>query len=367
MQWNLKKMWPALATSAVAFTSLVDASTNDNAQMRNLENRVTALEQRKGAGGVINPPARPQVRGGADLFVYGDLLVWNAHQNGMPVGVRSNSSTSLAKSDIESVHGKWKPGFRAGIGYNTPHDGWDLSLTWLRYYTTGTKRFHAGSNHFIFPSRAHPKDPLVTGNASFRKAHSHWNMHLNQIDFDLGREFFVSKWLTVRPHFGLRTDWIWQLWRTNYINSSAAQFPNEVKDRFKDHWWGIGAEGGLDTLWGLGGGWGFYGDITGAIIYGFHDMHFKDRDKPANTNFVKTDWSYRISHAILDIELGLRWDHMFDNDRFHLGLHAGWENHVYFSQNQFPVFVDDFSLGTLVNNQGDLTFQGWTFGARFDF
>ena len=69
----------------------------------------------------------------------------------------------------------------------------------------------------------------------------------------------------------------------------------------------------------------------------------------------------------LDMMAGLRYDHMFYNDRFHLGLQVGWEHHIYFSQNQFPVFVDDVSKGSFVSNQGDLTFQGWTFAARFDF
>ncbi len=90
MQWNLKKMLPLAATSLVAFTSIVNAEGNNNgngnynsqngngngngnnAQMRNLENRVNALEQRRGSSGMINPPGRPQVRDGADIFIFAD-------------------------------------------------------------------------------------------------------------------------------------------------------------------------------------------------------------------------------------------------------------------------------------------------------
>jgi hypothetical protein len=77
--------------------------------------------------------------------------------------------------------------------------------------------------------------------------------------------------------------------------------------------------------------------------------------------------SYRISQPVLDLALGLQWDYMFCNDRIHLGLHAGWEHHIYFSQNQFPSFTNAVSKGIYVSNQGDLALQGWTIGARLDF
>jgi hypothetical protein len=322
---------------------------------------------------MINPPGRPQVRDGADLFIIGELLVWNAHEACFPVAiVNKNSPNNLAHSNVKNIHSNWDPGFRFALGYNTPHDGWDLSLTWLRFFTDGHKKVRSHSNHFLFPTRNHPRDDLAYSSPC-QKAHSHWKMHLNQLDLDLGREFFVSKWLTLRPHFGLRSDWIYQKWETNYRNFILSATPNKLEVEYKDHWWGLGLEGGLDTQWGLGSGWSLFGNLTAAIIYGFHDIDMEDEDSPAqnNTNsrgeFVDLDNSFRISHPILDLLFGLRYDHMFSNDRFHLGLQLGWEHHVYFSQNQFPVFTDDISLGSFVANQGDLTLQGWTLGARFDF
>src|SRR5690242_17282677 len=111
MQLNKKIL--SLATSLVAFTSIVSAD-GDTAQMRNLENRVSALEQRKGASGMINPQGRPQVRDGYDVFVFGDVLVWNAHENGLLLGVKNKgSSTNLSHSHTKTIRGKWNAGFRA--------------------------------------------------------------------------------------------------------------------------------------------------------------------------------------------------------------------------------------------------------------
>src|SRR6267154_1365439 len=131
MHWNMKKKLGAAASSLFAFTHLVNAS---DAQIRNLENRVSALAHRKGASGIINPPARPQIRNGVDLFAYGDLLYWKANENGIPLAVvNKQSGDNLAHSKVENLRGKWDFAFRVGLGYDIPHDGWDLSLSWLRY------------------------------------------------------------------------------------------------------------------------------------------------------------------------------------------------------------------------------------------
>jgi hypothetical protein len=206
-----------------------------------------------------------------------------------------------------------------------------------------------------------------------KSAESDWRLRFNQFDLDFGREFFVSKWLTLRPHFGVRTDWIKQRWLSKFRNFQNKPIPNRVKVEYHDHWWGIGPEAGLDTQWGLGEGFSLFGNVAGAIVYGFHEIKLENKDHPVQNNtsptgkLINLKDVYRISHPVLDLMMGLRYDAMFYKDRFHLGLQLGWEHHVYFSQNQFPVFVDDVAIGNFVSNQGDLTFQGWTLSARFDF
>lgn len=364
MKLNLKKVLPLAATSLLAFTTVnAAAPNNDNAQMRNLENRVNALEQRKSAGGMINPQGRPQVRDGADLFVFANFLYWNAHENGLQVAVKNEgSSTDLSDANVKTIRGKWNPAFRVGIGYNTPHDGWDLKLTWLRFTDNGRKNGGVDSDEFFYPTWVHPNN--LPANAALRLK-STWRMRLDQLDLDLGREFFVSKWLTLRPHFGLRSDWIHQSLHAKYSAFPAAT--TTVKTELEDHWFGTGLEGGLDTQWGLGSGWSLFGNLSAAIVYGFHHIKDENENKPSDIKYMDLKNRYRISQPVLDLEMGVRWDNMFCNDRFHLGLQVGWEHHVYFSQNQFPVFTDNVSRGVFVSNQGDLTLQGWTFAARFDF
>ena len=381
MYWNFKNKLGAVAGSLCAFTGLVNADVKDK-QIRSLENRVTALEHRKGATGIVNPPARPQIRNGADLFVYGDLLYWKANANGIPFAViNKGSSANLAHSKVENLRGEWDLAFRVGVGYNVPHDGWDLSLSWLRYNSHGHhKQIHSSSDRFIFPYWAPSADPIAD-NGTCARAKGRWRVLLNQLDLDLGREFFVSKWLTLRPHAGLRSDWIYQKVKADYGKfASLLPSSSEVDIRCRDRWWGIGLESGLDTQWGLGGGWSIFADLAVAIVYGEHCIRVKDDDKPPvfdfsngadstpNGTFVKLrDNHIWIAHPILDMQLGIRWDAMLANDRLHLGIQLGWENHLYFSQNQFPIFGDDYNFGKFFANQGDLSFEGWTLGLRLDF
>jgi hypothetical protein len=372
---RLKTLLPT-GISLIALTSYSFADT-DNAQMRNLENRVTSLEQKRGASGVINPPARPEVKQGANLFITGDLLVWQAHEDGLPLAIlNDNFALNLRDSNVIGLDWAWNAGCRVGVGYNTPHDGWDLSATWLHFNTHANRHKKAHGSSVEWPTLTHPAEGVSGGAAvgedAFEKTKAHWTMNLNQLDLDLGREYFVSKWLTLRPHVGMRTAWLHQGLNVHYNRASdlAGSFTPGIDDyiSMKTHFWGIGLETGLDTQWGLGGGWSLYGNAAFAFLYGFHQPSREDEVRDGvKFNWVDMDWSFRTTRAIADLELGLRFDSWTNDERLHFRIQTGWEHHVYFSQNQFVRFVDDSAIGDFVSNQGDLTLQGWTLSMRLDF
>ena len=383
MQRNLKKIWPAAAASLIAFTNISFADA-DSAQVRNLENRVTALEQRRAANGVINPPGRPQVRDGFDIFFTADALLWQAHEDGLPIYIKNEGQDrDLSDADVKGLDWDWNWGFRVGAGFNSEHDGWDLFLNWMRIYGEADTHGHAGEDDSLWPVFINPGANLngPLGNDYYTKCKAELNLQLDQVDLEMGREFFVSKWLTLRPHFGLRTDWIRQKLEIHYNRYEGTSGKDYETDLHND-FWGIGIAAGLDTKWILGGGWSIFGKGAFAMLYGFHEI--EREDELANItefDFVDMDDSYRVSRAIGDLQLGVRWDTMFDEDHYHFGIQLGWEHHIYFAQNQFPRFVggaalgavaagqfaDTAALGDILANQGDLTFQGWTLSARFDF
>jgi len=355
------KLVKQITTAAVfaAATAAVHADVSD-AQVRNLENRVSALEQRKGATGMINPSARPEVKDGADVFFTGDLLIWQAHENGLGYVIKSKG-TALNNSSTKELHSKYSPGFRVGLGWNTPHDGWDLYANWTRLHTKARGSVNTGASSTLYPTLEAPAYVAAAPNAS----HAHLKLHLDMIDLELGREFFVSKWLTLRPFVGMRTAWIKQRLNTDYVGVASTYNTN-----MKNNYWGVGVRPGLNTQWGLGCGFSLYGNTALSLLYGFFEL---DQDQYSVTTADVTSsnianaHSLRVGRAIAEVQLGVRFERMLAKDHLHFSIQAGWENLMFFGQNQFDRFVSSAAPGVFVSNQGDLTLQGYTLSLRLDF
>ncbi len=390
MDWNLNKMWLAAATSLVAVTSVLSAA--DDMQMRNMENRLTALEQRKGANGMINPSARPGVRDGADIFITAAALYWKPNADSLEYAIdNTGDSPVFADSgEMKRSHGKWSWGFEVGLGYNMPHDGWDLYLNWTHF--NGRSHHHHDDDDCCettcsdiqFPVQYNWQTPDTPNCLYACDSEDHWKMRLNMVDLELGRDFFVSKYLSMRPFMGLRwlqlkhhhsVDYTGMFSSTSQVglsptpitNSSVAE--NEVRNRAR--FWGIGPRAGMNTLWGFGHGWGLYGNAAISLLYGKMKVHFKQDIEPTATsgeiNNGRVHDHYHVTRAVTDLAIGLQWDHQFKDDAYHLGFSFGWEHHMFFGMNKFIRFHDRSEQGSLSTTHGDVATQGWTLAGRFDF
>ncbi|MBS0649805.1 MAG: hypothetical protein JSR93_01460 [Verrucomicrobia bacterium] len=319
----------------------------------------------------INPSGRPQVKHGADLFFTADYLLWKATEQNLNYASDVLDSVfvgaDVPKGKIYSVSFNCQSGFRLGLGYNLGHDQWDTSLgwTWFKDHGSGSA---SSSNHRIFSTIASPVFNQFIGS---KKAKSDLELHLNLLDWELGREFYTGKHLTVRPFGGLRTGWVNQNWNTSYFDPGAfQQVPlKKFQVHLKQDFWGIGLRGGLDTEWHLISGLSIYANGALSLLYGF----FKDVriEKSVSKAGVKGRNLYgvnskRCEQAITELQLGLRWDQMFSHDRFHFRIQTGWEHMMFFDHNHLFLFLDPYSAN-LTEYSGNLSFQGWTTSARFDF
>ncbi|MES2345596.1 MAG: Lpg1974 family pore-forming outer membrane protein [Chlamydiota bacterium] len=376
MYRNFKMMQSVAAASLLTAISVVHAA--DDAQMRNLENRVAALEQRKSANGMINPNGRPQIRDGADVFVTADFLYWIGNESGLGFVVKNGTNAGFVDSGkLVSPHFKYEPGFRLGLGYNLPHDGWDVYADWTWLISRADRHVTPNSGGNLFPTIMNLQE-IDSISTQISSANAHWKTHLNIIDLELGRQFFVSKWLTLRPHFGLRTAWVNQDYKQNYHGSFNVirpspidlNVPGTLYSEEKCKFWGIGLRGGLNNQWGMGHGFSLFGDLAASLLFGrFHideDQNFKPTGL-VSFNVFNEKSKFTACRAIVDLGAGLRWGQYFNRDRFYFRLQAGWEQHMFFSQNQFLRVVDDFIPGITVSNQGDLSYNGLTISALFAF
>lgn len=343
----MKRNW-AIVSSVFAITCTLDAYT------------------------IVNPSARPTQKCDFGAYATVDPLLFKAQENGIEfvVTTRENATPALnGKSRAKTVDFEWDWGFRLGLGINLAHDGWDLYANWMRFITDADRSVRAREGEMLLPVVAHPGAINDFGSASALNSSSVWNLHLNALDLEIGRQFFVSKWLSLKPHAGFRTAWVRQTDHVKYNDLLGANFLNGSVD-LSSKYWGLGLLAGLDTQWGIGCGWSILADCSASILYGYFNAAHNETgilaDGSRSPLFSFHDF-YHVGRVITDFLIGLRYDYMFCDDRYHFGIQAGWEHHMFFGQNQFIRFADADSQANFFANQGDLTLHGFSARVRFDF
>src|SRR3989304_3868290 len=92
-------------------------------------------------------------------------------------------------------------GMRLGLGYNIPYDQWDLNLTWTHFHNTTDSSLDAPPNGYLLgiytSASVWPVDASLNYDAK-------WKLQYDTLDLELGRSFFTSKALSLRPFVSAR-------------------------------------------------------------------------------------------------------------------------------------------------------------------
>jgi hypothetical protein len=160
---------------------------------------------------------------------------------------------------------------------------------------------------------------------------------------------------------GARAAWLNRAFKYSY--SGATKLSGHDHNRFRAG----GLRGGLDTQWGLGSGWSFFGDLAFSILYGKQRLHsHQDDSSGARVQHLHNAWS--AVRTMFDLAFGLRWDHLFGcNDAYRFRLQLGWEQTSLIGFEKDMNFVNASLPGKYAYNSGDLAVSGVSLQARFDF
>ncbi|MEX0961427.1 MAG: Lpg1974 family pore-forming outer membrane protein [Simkaniaceae bacterium] len=324
---------------------------------------------------VITPSAGPRVCCGVDVFVTADFIYWTSRMDGLGYatsGVRPTADIDPSKGSVKHPDFGFDPGFKVGLGLNLGHDGWDLfaQYTWL--YTSKVSDSASSGVDSLADSQL---SPLVytTGTISsgpsdtVSSARSSFDINLNVIDLELGRNFFVSRYLKIRPHFGLKGAWYDSYNNVNYVGDSTDDVNlNAVSIHQDQDYWGVGIRAGMNTSWHFTRSFSVVGNVILSSLWGEFDVTRKDTEYNTldaalvNDTYLNTENDFHSMKAVLELFLGLRWDTWFCNDDFHFSIDAGWEEQLWINHNQFFSLYEEGS-------HGDLYFHGLTLKFRFDF
>lgn len=376
MESKIKKAVSFAAVAAGLFTSAFAAPDDMHPRRGQDSHRqppAGQIDEQPGMNRVITPAAGPRVSNGADVFITADFLLWRPQEEGMAyafTGLGDNVA-NVGQGSVLQPGWRWEPGFKVGLGLNLDHDGWDLyaQYTWLQ----SERKDNTPFNSTLAPTWniADNFNDLFSnvGNSvnSIRTAASTWKLEYNTIDLDLGRNFFVSQYLTTRPFFGFRGAWNktnYQVTYTSPDGTYAIDATQYQMDNNQDYW-GFGLRTGLNTGWHFTNEFGFYGDFALSTLWSEFKTGRVDTRKDIigagnPVNVINTQNNFYSIVPVTELEFGLRYETWFSDDDYHFLVQAGWSNLVWYNYNQTFKLAEEGS-------HGDLTLQGLTVKVRFDF
>lgn len=379
----LKKSTATIAAFAISASAF--AGPDLDTRVNELEKKVDMMSTTTVAGtyGPKTALARPEPEG-QGWFLSFDVLYWQTKIDGTEYVLTDSALTNIPVQIVGKVNNvdfNYDFGLKAGIGYNFFHDGWDTELEFTYFNQSGSGKTGARTPSALIPLRspltvAAPSEAAIASGLKplfATSATSNVSMNYDNLNWELGRNAFTSKNLAFRPHFGLKSAWIQLKQSTRYSGGGTAtvlsvngnSIPvtglgvNTVYVKEKSDFWGIGPRTGINSKWFLANGFSIYGDIDGALLYGYYETASKQWWSLNDQNVIRLKQKYHMLTPTIHFGLGLAYDKYIYNDQQHLSLSLGYENEYYWDI--YRTIQADF-LG-----RGAVGFFGVTFKIRWDF
>ena len=342
---------------------------------------------------IITPNASPVVQHGFDVFVTADFIYWTGRLENIDYAQTGVSRASDTESSLDLLNKqgtqvtpqhKMSPGFKAGIGLDLKHDGWDTYAQYTYFHTSATSQ-NTFDDHAASLSEFSDRFIFDTSTTSIKSGSSAWHLHFNNIDWELGRNYYISPKLLLRPFTGLKGTWQSQSFDVLYSNLSDLQTDGTHQKTFnqssignysisnKENFWGVGIRTGLNTSWQFCKNWSLFSDTALSALWGQFtvsriDTGSQDVGDSANiitikeVNITATNLERRIHtlRPVMEFDIGIRWDYWFLDDDYRIRIQAAWEEQIWFDQNQFLELHH-------TNRYGCLNLQGLTVEFRLDF
>lgn len=298
-----------------------------------------------------------------------DFLAWYASQEVASIyaDVVTRFGVIPASWEAPGFNFDWDYGLRIGAGTHLARDEWDTLLSWTWYRTDAKHAVPFNPNATVgaeffaaFLSFALANTDLLNLAESMSVE---WSLLFNMFDWELGREFLVSRSLSLRPFVGLKGGWIHQSIEAKYINLSINSAPtqNIGIEHLKNDFWGVGPMGGIHTKWRVRDyGSHFldlFGDFSTAGMWGSWANSDTYHSSVPATSTVNTKNS-SLGALMCRGFMGIGWD--VDFNKSHFAAKLGYEMQIWFNQLRFATF----QLQRLHN---DLTLQGVTLNCQLDY
>lgn len=311
------------------------------------------------------PSAGPRVKNGAGYFMTGSYLYWTGRQTGLDFvtsGAQNNGLEPTKRGEVFHPNFRYYSGFKFGLGISFEHDDWDLlgQVTWIQ--PKGTKRFVKRDRDITDLRRRWFIGGDINSDYVPYLADAEWKLQFQTVDLELGRNSFFSKYLSFRPHFGLKGSWQQQDYVVHYDSVNSLGSEREERLHITQDFYGVGIRSGFDGTWHFNKYWSFIGNIALSGLWSFTESSRSDRiglDQNEAVHF-KTENALHSIRPVLEFTTGLRGEVWFFNSIYHLSIDLLWEQQRWFGMNQFYRVLEETAHGSLL-------MQGFTLRLRYDF
>lgn len=387
----MKLSWLLLFSAMFAYGAVfADTSTLQSykSEEQSVKERIEFLEEKRGYR---------FKKKDFQAFVDGELLYWKADVDG--VAYATTSVVRPAAGGLGDVntnfktrtpHFQYDPGFRVGMGVESPFDLFDFYIEWTRFYTKG----HDKARGTFVPVILVPGDKEIFDGIGLikpmvsipNKASAGCHIKENILDLQLARGIPVSRHFFMRPYFGIRGVWSAIDWdikvKRNFVTPGIFD-QDSTQLKVKNGFQAVGGLVGLEFDWKAPMGFGVNMRGAGSLLWGKANERTKQKyvfipsgtDSRIHRNYKAINSCHALK-GLWELFVGVFWETDFtskkeekpkllrvkNEHRVSLRLLAGYEcqHWPWFGQktnNQVTRERDRFSL----------SFQGFTGGAELVF
>jgi hypothetical protein len=191
-----------------------------------------------------------------------------------------------------------------------------------------------------------------------KSSHSEWKLDVDITDLEFGKIFATTRFLSVTPHIGVRTTWMYQKLSIDYTQFRKGFLEQPA---IGNNYLALGSRGGIDTLCSLGKNLCFFGDGAISWLYGYHNIHERQSFLPLAAAEIPRPG---MNMAMFECSLGLEYQKKFLKSQRMLSLKIGYEVNYFFDRNQW---LNGFSPSQSVPKQNSISLQGLSLGFRLNF
>lgn len=354
-------------------------SYSDDMRLRNFENRLTALEDRREVCCMFNPSARLFASNCFGVYLEATALYWTGYLGFPSFGVVTDPAST--KPPIT-----WGPGdkrvlmldplsgwgFECKLGCNLAYDSWDLSLSWTRWHPEGKVSPKNSDNVLLAPSGL--LDPAVLDSTKFLSDASYQanaQVCFDWIRWENGRQFYFSPQFIARPYTGFSMLWLHDIeLRSEYNGNkpSDGKTPLTAEFNHKIHFSGMGVRMGNSLQWNIGCDISFISSLAYGLHYGEFKLTQRSWVNPAMEKL--TSAKYKAVQDTVDFSSAIQWSWQWgcsNESTTSIVFEAGWNGVLAPGMNQDWTWCNKDYPGYVVQGSSPVFLSGWFFSGRVDF